>query len=522
MLKKFPHTYVIVFSIVIFAAALTWIIPAGEFNSEIRQENSYHRTESSPQTWQIFTAIQKGFSNQAEIIVFILLIGGAFWILNSTKALDIGILGFIAAIRKFEKNKALKKVGVNNIVMILIMTMFSLFGAIFGMSEETIAFVVIIIPLAISMGYDSIVGVCLVYVAAHLGFAGAIFNPFTIGIAQSLSDITVFSGWEYRFICWLIINIIGFTFILLYARKVKKYPQKSLTYKIDDYWRNKRAETNESIKIHSTISAWVSFVLIIISLLLFSFYYPKSILKVGNTHFCFSAIPIATALFAIISLFALVRKSVSLYILNLLGFTIIFLIIGVMGYDWYVTEIGGLFFAMGLSAGIAVNKSANNITKLFLEGTKDIFSAAFIVGVAGGIIVILNDGKIIDTIMYGLSKLMQDFSKEGSLGIMYGIQNMLNIIIPSGSAKAALTIPIMAPFSDLLEISRQSTVLAFQFGDGFTNMITPASGVLIGVLGIAKIPYNIWFKFIWKFILILILLGFVLLLPTLYFNLSGF
>jgi uncharacterized ion transporter superfamily protein YfcC len=169
-----------------------------------------------------------------------------------------------------------------------------------------------------------------------------------------------------------------------------------------------------------------------------------------------------------------------------------------------------------------MNKSANDITKLFIEGAKDIFSAAFVVGLAGGIIVILTDGKIIDTIMYGLSNMMASFGKETSLFSMYSIQTCLNLIIPSGSAKAALTMPIMAPFSDLIGISRQATVLAFQFGDGFTNMITPASGVLIGCLGIAKVPYGVWFKFIWKLVLIMFVLGFLLLLPTLYFNINGF
>ena len=532
MFRKVPHTYVIVFSIVIIAAIMTWFIPAGEFDRTVKVmedgrertvivDDSYHKTDPAPQTWQIFTSIFNGFVSQSHIIVFILLIGGAFWILNASKALDVGILAFINTTKKLEKNKFLKKIGVDNIVMILIMTLFSSFGAIFGMSEETIAFIIIMVPLAISMGYDSITGVCLVYVAAHLGFAGAILNPFTIGIAQGLSDLPVFSGWEYRLLCWLIINITGFSFILIYANRVKRNPSKSLTYKLDDYWRKNQINNEEKIKYYTPLSAWISYGLTLTVLILFSVFYPDSILKIGNSQFHFPALPVATVLFAIIS-FITLRKSVHFYILNILAFTIVFLIIGVMGYDWYVMEIGGLFFGMGIASGIAMNKSANDITKLFIEGAKDIFSAAFVVGIAGGIIIILTDGKIVDTIMYGLSRSMQDFSREVSLGIMYGIQTLLNIIIPSGSAKAALTMPIMAPFSDLIEISRQSTVLAFQFGDGFTNMITPTSGVLIGCLGIAKIPYNIWFKFVWKLILILVILGFILLLPTLYFNINGF
>lgn len=193
-----------------------------------------------------------------------------------------------------------------------------------------------------------------------------------------------------------------------------------------------------------------------------------------------------------------------------------------MGYGWYVMEIATLFFVMGLAAGIANNKSPNTITKLFLEGAKDIASAALIVGLAGGIIIVLQEGKIIDTILYSISQSMKTMGKVGSIGIMYMIQTFINVIIPSGSAKAALTMPIMAPFSDLIGISRQATVVAFQLGDGFTNMITPTSGVLIGVLGVAKIPYEKWVKWITPFMIILVILGFLLLIPTVTMQLSGF
>ncbi|MBO4614944.1 MAG: YfcC family protein [Bacteroidales bacterium] len=532
MFKKVPHTYVIVFSIIIIAAILTWIVPAGQFerttkaladgsSTTVIVENSYHEVYASPQTWQIFTSIFDGFKKQAGIIAFILLVGGSFWILNESRALAAGINSFLRFSRKLEKCKFLQKIGVNNIIMVLIMTLFSAFGAIFGMSEETIAFVIIFVPLAISMGYDSITGLCMVYVAAHLGFAGAIFNPFTIGIAQGMSDLPLFSGWEYRFVCWLVINAVGFAFILWYASRIKKNPQKSLTFSIDEYWRKNNSSHADDIEYYTPKSAWASYIIVSIAVILFSVFYPISSLKVGNAEFEFAAIPIVSGLFIITSFFML-RKSVHFYIINLLLFTVLYLIVGVMGYGWYVEEIGGLFLAMGIAAGIAMDRSANDIVKMFLDGAKDIFSAAFVVGLAGGIIAILTNGNIIDTIMNSLSNGMQDTGKEASLSIMYGIQTFLNIIIPSGSAKAALTMPIMAPFSDLVEISRQTTVLAFQFGDGFTNMITPTSGVLIGALGMAKIPYNLWFKFIWKFMLVLIALGFLLCLPTLYMTLNGF
>lgn len=170
----------------------------------------------------MFSAFYKGFVDKADIIVFILIIGGAFWIVNDSKAFDIGTVSFLGRARKMENNRFLRKIGVENFLLTSIMLLFSIFGAVFGMSEETIAFCLVLVPMAISMGYDSITGVCMVFVAAGLGFAGAILNPFTIGIAQGLAGIPLFSGIEYRIFCWIVINMIGFSWILRYAAKVKK------------------------------------------------------------------------------------------------------------------------------------------------------------------------------------------------------------------------------------------------------------------------------------------------------------
>ncbi|MCA1758282.1 MAG: AbgT family transporter, partial [Bacteroidales bacterium] len=380
---------------------------------------------------------------------------------------------------------------------------------------------IIFVPLAISMGYDSIVGVSLCFVAAALGFAGAFLNPFTVGIAQGLSNLPLFSGIEYRIFMWLVISTIGFAFILRYAARIHKNPEKSPVFEEDSYWRNRNNETIMDFEFVVPRIAWISFGLLSFALILFSVFYPVTDLKVGNSTLRFPAVPISTAIFVIAGFLSL-RKTVHYYILNLLTFTIVFLIIGVMGYNWYVMEIATLFLALGILSGIAIGKTANEITKSFIEGAKDILSAALVVGLAGGIIVILKDGKIIDTILYYVSQSMADLGKVGSISMMYLIQTFLNIFIPSGSGKAALTMPMMSQFSDLIGISRQATVVAFQLGDGFTNMITPTSGVLIGVLGIARIPYEKWFKWVAPFIIILTILGFFLLLPTVLMQLNGF
>jgi len=531
--RQIPHTYVIVFFIIIFSAILTWFVPGGEFDretmtladgteKEVIVKDSFHYIENQPQTWEVFSSFFEGFVDKADIIVFILMIGGAFWIMNDSKAIDVGIFTFLKKTKRIEHIKLFKFLGVENIIITFIMLMFSVFGAVFGMSEETIAFVIIFVPLALSMGYDSIVGVNMCFVAAGLGFAGALLNPFTIGIAQGLSGIPLFTGIEYRFFIWIVLNTVGIIYVLRYAKKIKKNPESSIVFEDDNKnWRSKEHIDAEHMKYYTPMSAWIVYGIISVALVIFSIAYFTTTLSIGNSSTTFPVIPLLSALFIILGPLVL-KKSVHFFILNILLFTILFLIIGVMGYGWYVMEIATLFFVMGLASGIANNKSPNNITRLFLDGAKDIASAALIVGLAGGIIIVLQEGKIIDTILHSVSQSMKTMGKVGSIGIMYVIQTFINIIIPSGSAKAALTMPIMAPFSDLIGISRQATVVAFQLGDGFTNMITPTSGVLIGVLGVAKIPYEKWVKWITPFMIILIILGFLLLIPTVTMQLSGF
>lgn len=468
-MKKIPHTFTIVFALIVLSAILTWFVPAGEYmrqtvdGREVVVSDSFHRVDAAPQTWQVFSALFNGFVDKADIIVFILMVGGAFWILNNSHAIDVGVMAFLRRVQRLSKYKLIRKLGVENIIITLVMIMFSLFGAIFGMSEETIAFVVVFIPLAIQMGYDSIVGVCMCYVAAHVGFAGAMLNPFTIGIAQGIADLPLFSGLEYRFVCWVLLTVLGIAFVLWYAHRVKVKPERSPVYKLDEYWRERQQNTTSE-----TLTA--RHILILILLLL----------------------------------------------------TIVALVVGVLAWNWYIAEISALFLAMGILAGILDRQSADNIAKLFLSGCKDILSAALVVGLASGIIFILRDGKIIDTMLYGLTRSLAQTGEVTSLGVMYVFQTLLNVVMPSGSAKAALTMPIMTQFADLIDISRQTTVLAFQFGDGFTNMLTPTSGVLIGVLGIARIPYGVWLKWVWKFIVGLIIIGFILMLPTLWLDLPGF
>ena len=528
---KIPHTFTIVFIIILLCAVATWFVPGGEYAREsvtvdgtarnVVVADSFHEVDNVPQTWQIFAAFFRGFERTAPIIVFILMIGGAFWILNATKSVDVGIVSFLNRLKKLQHYKFFKIVGANNLIITLVMIMFSLFGAIFGMSEETIAFVAIFIPLAISMGYDSVVGVLMCYLAAHVGFAGAMFNPFTLGIAQGLSGLAPFSGLEYRFVCWLALTVLAIAFTLWYAARVKKVPESSFMFEADEQWRSRVQNETETDVVKSSVATWIVYAAVSAVLCYLAVNYTFTDITVGGVTKQLTLFPIFAVGFLLLGGYS-ARKSVHSFILSLLLLTVLLLITGVLGYQWYVMEIAALFLAMGVCAGISFGFGFDKTVRLFLAGCGDILTAALVVGLAGGIIIILEDGKIIDTMLYGVSQAMNGSGQVGSVSVMYLIQNLLNIIIPSGSAKAALTIPMMAEFSDIIGLSRQVTVLAFQFGDGFTNVITPTSGVLIGVLGVARIPYAKWFKFIIPFVLFLIIIGFLLLLPPIFMNINGF
>ena len=531
---RIPHTFTIVLIVVLAAAALTWVLPGGMFEREtvpvagsgLREvvvPGSYHRVERQAQTWQFFSAFYDGFVKTAGIIVFIFMVGGAFWIVNATGSIGKGVQAFLQRVERLKGRRLFRHMNVNFLIISLIMVMFSLFGAIFGMSEETLAFMVIFVPLAISMGYDSLVGMGMCYLAAHVGFAGGMLNPFTIGIAQGLAGLPPFSGLAYRMVCWGVFTLAGILFVWLYARRVARNPQSSPMYAADSYWRQHLTEgVKDDGDVHpSGVAAYVLFFLLAALGVFLSFREPLSTVTFSNSVLRIPWIPFCTLLF-LLSGFPALLKDVRFFVLEMLLMTLLALVVGVLSYNWYIREIAALFFAMGLLSGIACSYRLDRIMRLFLEGCGDMLNAALVVGLAGGIIVMLQDGHVIDTMLYGMSRLMDGAGRAASAAGMYLFQNALNLVIPSGSAKAALTIPIMAPFADLLEISRQTMVLAFQFGDGITNMITPASGVLIGCLGVARVPYAVWIKWIYKWILLLLVVGFLLLLPTLFFPIAGF
>ena len=439
---KVPNTYVIIAVIIALCAVLTWFVPGGQYVKADDGTLSYESVDAVPQTWQVLSAVYHGFVKQAGIIVFILVVGGAFWLLNATGAVEAGIQRFIVRIGKRDL-----------LVLVALTVLFSLAGAVFGMSEETIPFVGIVVPLVVSMGYDAFMGMLVVYVASNVGFSSAFLNPFTVGIAQGMADLPLFSGMGYRIFCWAFLTILMVVFVWFYAKRTRKEPTVILS------------ASEESVTPLTKRQSWILVVLLL---------------------------------------------------------TVIALIVGVTCWDWYMPEITGLFLGMGIVCGIIAGFSANKIADELLAGARDILSAALVVGFASGIIVILQDGKVVDSILHGMQEGLDGSSPAASLSAMYGIQALINFVIPSATAKAAITIPIMAPFADMVGVSRQAMVLAFQFGDGFTNMVTPTSGVLVAALAMARIPYAKWVKWVWKGVLVLLVLGLLLLLPTALLSIAEF
>jgi len=371
------------------------------------------------------------------------------------------------------------------------------------------------------MGYDSIVGVCMCFLAAGLGFAGCVLNPFTLGIAQDIAGIKMFSGIEYRLVMWFIITGLGIAYVLWYAKKVKKNPSKSIMFEEDNYWRENHDSAQKLEASKANKGTWLSYFISSATIIAYSFYVGLNpqMFKGGLSTYI---LLLVLAIVFIVSGYKMLKKSVQMFCLSILIFTIIYLIVGVMIFEWDFVQIAALFFTMAIVTGMAMGKDASDISKLFIAGAKDMLSAALVVGLASGIIVILEDGKIIDTFLNSVATSINGSGPVGALSLMYGFQSILNAIITSGTAKAAMLMPMFREIALMTDIPLQSAVTAFHIGDGFTNLITPTSGVLIAVLGLAKIPYAKWVKWSWKFILAMVILGWILLLPTVLIQLPGF
>lgn len=453
-MKKFPDTLLILLAIMLVFIGLTWVVPSGAFERavvdgrEVIVPGTYTLVPANPQGLGAFLQGPiRGFISAAQIIAFVFLVGGSFAILTRTGAVDAGLQSIVRFSQQHPRYRYW--------ILPLVILLFSLAGATFGMSEEVLVFVLITIPLALALGYDTLMGIAISFVGAGLGFAGAFINPFTVGVAQGIAELAPASGMGYRLLVWLVMTAIGILYIMRYARRLEQDPTRSLVYELD---RAKRAE--QPAQAEQLV-------------------------------------------------FAARHRNVLLALAAALGL----LVYGVGNWGWYINEIAALFIGLGLVSAAIGRLSLSEAVEAFKDGAKDMMTAALVIALAKGLIVIAEDGKIIDTLLHFIAQQTEGLPPAVTVEIMFAFQTMLNFFVPSGSGQAALTMPIMAPLSDLLGISRQTAVLAFQFGDGLSNLIIPTSGVTMGVLAIAKVPYPVWVKWFWPLFVILCVACMLLLLP---------
>lgn len=457
MTKKIPDSILIILGILVVFIILTWIVPPGEFErtqfgtKTVVVPGTYEKTAANPQgPGAFFLAPIKGFIAAAEIIAFVFLVGGAFSIVTGTGAVDAGLYRILQFSKQHPRYKKW--------IIPLVIGLFSLGGSTFGMSEENLVFVLVTLPLALALGYDSITGVAICFVGAGAGFAGAFINPFTIGVAQGIAQLPPGSGMGYRLVVWFLMTLLVIWYIMRYAARIEKDPSRSPMHEIDKERDASHYEDSSNLTFDTS------------------------------------------------------RKLVLLGLLASLGI----LIFGVIKWGWYIEEICALFVALGFLAAILSRMKGNDAVAMFMRGAKDMMNAALVIGLARGLLVVAEEGKIIDTMLNSIAIATQDVPRFMTIEIMFLLQSCLNFFVPSGSGQAALTMPILTPLSDILEISRQSTVLAFQFGDGLSNLIIPTSGVTMGILAIAKIPYHVWLKWMLPLFLWMTLLAILLLLPPMF------
>jgi len=459
---KVPHTYVILVSVILLAALLTYIIPAGQFDMvkdeatgrNIVDSSSFHLVDKNPtKFFDLFKSVPKGLKAASGIVFFVFVVGGAFQIVTATGAIEAGIGKVAFSLKGREK-----------IMIPILIIIFSIGGGTIGMAEEVMIFVPIGIALARALGYDALTGTAMVALGAACGFTSGFMNPFTVGIAQGIAELPLFSGILFRLIILVVMLVITIWYIVRYAEKVKKDPSKSIVRELE---LNQKDNNIDLLNIP----------------------------EMNTGH--------------------------SLVLLTFLcGLGVI--VWGVFKSGWYITEIGSAFLAIGIFCGFVGKLGPSKIAEEFLAGAKSMVFGALAIGIARSILVIMQDGHIIDTTINGLASAIETLPKSIAILGMYVVQVVVNFFIPSGSGQAAATMPIMTPLADILKINRQVAVMAFQFGDGFTNSIIPTSGALLAYLSVANIPYDKWFKFIWPLMLIWIGIGATFLLVANMINYGPF
>lgn len=439
--KSAPNPIVIIICIILVSALASYIVPAGVFDRVVDPNSgrtvvdpsSFQYTEQNPTGFfDLFKSLTLGLQSAGDIIAFLFIIGGAFGVMEAT-----------GAIKSAMGTLVLKMRGKELLLVPVCMLIFSCGSAFAANEEEYLAFLPLILSICLAMGFDSLTALGIVFGSTGAGIASGCTNAFTVGVAQGIAGLPVFSGIELRLVSLAVFYVINVTFVTLHARKVKANPQASSMYELD----RSRAGTFE-VNEEERMTGRHKLVLLI-----------------------FVA-------------------------------TVAVLVFGVIQYGFYIDELAALFLIMGIAAGVVGGLRPGEIADSFIKGCHNMLFPCIMVGFCKATTIILTDALIMDTVIHALAGLLNGIPTVLTACGMFLIQAIFNFLVPSGSGQAAITMPIMAPLADLVGITRQTAVLAFQFGDASTNCITPASGMTMSALAIAGVPLNKWWKFFVPLVLI--------------------
>ncbi|WP_232824252.1 MULTISPECIES: YfcC family protein [Paraliobacillus] len=433
---QMPDTYVILFLVLLLGVVATYLIPSGSFEREMIDgvervlPGTYSAVAGSNLgVMTLFNAIQMGMVQSADIIFMVLFTGGAFEIIERSGALKGAI------------NRAVLLTRGREFWMIaIISTLFALGGAVGAVANAVIAFVVIGVIIARTLKLDPIVAVAITFGANFAGFNVGFINPYTVGIAQDIAGLPLFSGWLLRLVVFIIILSITIGYTWRYAKKIMADPSKSLMGVYEDEDEVEKLEDEFTIR-HKLMLSFV-------------------------------------------------------------GLGLVFFVYASTQLGWTISNMAAFFVLIGIVSGIIAGMHYNTIAITFMDGTKKLVYGALVVGLARSVIIVLEDGQVLDTIVYALSVPLENFPPILSAIGMFISNGVLNFLVNSGSGQAMISMPMLAPLADMVGVTRQVAVQAYQFGDGLTNSIFPTSGILMASLAVANVPWTKWIKFMFPLFVI--------------------
>lgn len=433
---RVPHTFVIIFAILLLSAVLTYLVPAGTYDyveiengRKVIDADSYHAVEANPTgVYELFDSIPTGLVGMAPLIFFVFIAGGTFGIINATQTMDVAVNWMAKRLEGREK-----------IMVFLFVAMFSLLGCVMGFSTECIIFIPIGVRLARQVGYDAIVGTSMILMGSFAGFVPGAFNPYTTAVAQEIVGLPAFSGLGVRLALQVAAVIITGLYTIRYGERIKRDPARS-------YIRDLELES------------------------------------AGND---------TSGQFTAATKFSV--RNILVLITMLLGFSLI--IYGALNFKWSTKQMAPVFIAMGILCGIVGGLKPDSIATSFLTGARSMIFAGLVIGMGRAILVVMESGNILNTVIYGMSTVLQHLPAPLVATGMLISNIFINFFVPSGSGQATLVMPIMGPLAQITNVPMQTAVMAFQIGDGFTNAVVPTSSVTNSAIGISNISFGQWLRF---------------------------